>query len=130
MHNNKKQHCLPLRKSLLATAIMLAVVPATQAFELDTGNPDWSMRFDNTVKYNYGVRTESADKTMLGTPNNNDGDYNFRKAGTNITNRVDLLTELDVVYQNRTGFRVSAASWYDKAYDNTGSNSNPFVNGN
>ncbi|MFC5697973.1 DUF1302 family protein, partial [Pseudomonas sp. GCM10022186] len=28
------------------------------------------------------------------------------------------------------GFRVSAASWYDKAYDNTGSNSNPFVNGN
>ena len=28
------------------------------------------------------------------------------------------------------GFRVSAASWYDKAYENTGSNSNPMVNGN
>ncbi|MFP3498815.1 DUF1302 family protein, partial [Pseudomonas sp. SIMBA_059] len=63
-------------------------------------------------------------------PNSNDGDYNFRKAGTNVTNRVDLLTELDVVYQGNTGFRVSTASWYDKAYDNTGSNSNPFVNGN
>ncbi|PMZ61562.1 DUF1302 domain-containing protein, partial [Pseudomonas sp. GW247-3R2A] len=83
-----------------------------------------------TVKYNYGVRTESADKRMLATPNNNDGDYNFRKAGTNITHRVDLLTEMDVVYQNHMGFRVSAASWYDKAYENTGSNSNPFVNGN
>jgi hypothetical protein len=130
MHNNNKQHRFPLRRSLLATAIMLAAVPAAQAFEVDTGSPDWSVRFDNTVKYNYGLRTESADSRMLGTPNNNDGDYNFRKAGTNITNRVDLLTELDVVYQNRMGFRVSTASWYDKAYDNTGSSSNPFVNGN
>ncbi len=130
MHNNKKQHRLPLRRSLLATAIMLAAVPAAQAVEIDTGSEDWSVRFDNTVKYNYGVRTQSADQRMLGTPNNNDGDYNFRHAGTNITNRIDLLTELDVVYQNRMGFRTSAASWYDKAYDNTGSGSNPFVNGN
>lgn len=130
MHNNNKQQHPCLRRSLLATAILLAAAPAVQAFEIDTGSPDWALRFDNTLKYNYGVRTESADKRMLGTPNNNDGDYNFRKAGTNITNRLDLLTELDVIYQNRMGFRVSAASWYDKAYDNTGSNSNPFVNGN
>ncbi len=105
-------------------------MPVAHAVEVDTGNPDWSVRFDNTVKYNYGVRTEGADKRLLATPNNNDGDYNFRKAGTNITNRVDLLTEMDVVYQQSMGFRVSAASWYDKAYENTGSNSNPFVNGN
>ncbi|MGY2338770.1 DUF1302 domain-containing protein [Pseudomonas sp. SDO5532_S415] len=131
MHNNKSHgHTRPSHRSLLALAILAASMPAAQAMELDTGNPDWSVRFDNTVKYNYGVRTESADKRMLGTPNNNDGDYNFRKAGTNITNRVDLLTEMDVVYQQSMGFRVSAASWYDKAYENTGSNSNPFVNGN
>ncbi|WP_375739880.1 DUF1302 domain-containing protein [Pseudomonas boanensis] len=128
---NNKNHSPNLRRCLLASAILAGMgASSTQAFELDTGNPDWAVRFDNTVKYNYGVRTESADKTMLGTPNNNDGDYNFRKSGTNITNRVDLLTELDVVYQNNMGFRVSAASWYDKAYDNAGSNSNPFVNGN
>src|SRR3990167_6533108 len=130
MHNNKSHDSSPLRRSLLATAILAASMPAAQAFEVDTGSEDWAVRFDNTVKYNYGVRTESADKRMLGTPNNNDGDYNFRKSGTNITNRVDLLTEMDVVYQNHMGFRVSAASWYDKAYENTGSNSNPFVNGN
>lgn len=131
MHNNKSHgHTRPSHRSLLALAILAASMPAAHAMELDTGNPDWSVRFDNTVKYNYGVRTESADKRMLGTPNNNDGDYNFRKAGTNITNRVDLLTEMDVVYQQSMGFRVSAASWYDKAYENTGSNSNPFVNGN
>ncbi|WP_442969284.1 DUF1302 domain-containing protein [Pseudomonas sp. TUM22785] len=119
-----------LRRSSLAVAILVAGMPAAQAFEIDTGSTDWSIRFDNTIKYNYGVRTQSADTRMLGTPNNNDGNYNFRKAGTNITNRIDLLTELDVVFQERTGFRVSAASWYDKAYDNAGSNANPMVNGN
>ena len=130
MHNNKYQGFTVSRYTLLASAILAASIPTAQAVELDTGNPDWTARIDNTIKYNYGVRTESADKRMLGTPNNNDGDYNFRKSGTNITNRVDLLTEMDVVYQNHMGFRVSAASWYDKAYENTGSNSNPFVNGN
>jgi hypothetical protein len=130
MHNTKRHGFVPSRYTLLASAILAAAVPVAQAVELDTGNPDWAVRLDNTVKYNYGVRTESADKRMLGTPNNNDGDYNFRKAGTNITNRVDLLTEMDVVYQDHVGFRVSAASWDDKAYENTGSNSNPFVNGN
>ena len=131
MHNNKSHgHTLPSRRSLLTLAILAASMPVAHAVELDTGNPDWAVRFDNTVKYNYGVRTENADKRMLGTPNNNDGDYNFRRAGTNITNRVDLLTEMDVVYKDHMGARVSAASWYDKAYENTGSNSNPFVNGN
>ncbi|MCY1276845.1 hypothetical protein D9M69_210540 [compost metagenome] len=130
MPHDKKYPVTPLRRSLLATAVMLAALPAAHAVEIDTGSEDWAVRFDNTVKYNYGVRTESADKRMLGTPNNNDGDYNFRKAGTNITNRVDLLSELDVVYQQSMGFRVSAASWYDKAYENTGSSSNPLVNGN
>ncbi|SDS10302.1 DUF1302 domain-containing protein [Pseudomonas oryzae] len=130
MHNKQTLGTTPLRRSLLATAIMLASLPAAQAIELDLGSEDWTARFDNTVKYNYGVRAESADKRMLGTPNSNDGDYNFRRSGTNITNRVDLLSELDVIYRQSMGFRVSAAAWYDKAYDNTGSNSNPFVNGN
>ncbi len=130
MPKHRIQCAVPSQRRLLACAISLLALPGAHAFEVDTGNEDWAVRLDNTVKYNYGVRTESADKRMLATPNNNDGDYNFRKAGTNITNRVDLLTELDVIYQGSMGFRVSAASWYDKAYENTGSNSNPFVNGN
>ncbi|MCX2897001.1 DUF1302 domain-containing protein [Pseudomonas mandelii] len=130
MHNNKNHGFTTARYTLLASAILATLVPAAHGAEIDMGDPDWAVRVDNTIKYNYGVRTESADKRLLATPNNNDGDYNFRKAGTNITNRFDLLTELDVVYQNHMGFRVSAASWYDKAYENTGSNSNPFVNGN
>ncbi|WP_248802940.1 DUF1302 domain-containing protein [Pseudomonas sp. MWU13-2100] len=130
MHNNKRLGFAPSRYTLLASAILATALPTAQAMELDTGNPDWSARLDNTVKYNYGVRTENADKRMLGTPNNNDGDYNFRKAGSTVTDRVDLLTEMDVVYKNSMGFRVSTASWYDRAYENVGSTANPFVNGN
>ena len=96
--------CGALRLSLLATAIAAVLLPTVQAVEIDTDSEEWSVRFDNTGKFNYGMRTESADARMLATPNNNDGDYNFRKAGTNITNRVDLMSELDVVYQNKMGF--------------------------
>jgi hypothetical protein len=32
-----------------------------------------------------------------------------------------VLSELDVTYQKKAGFRVSANSWYDHAYDNVGS---------
>lgn len=129
MQKNKTSS-FKLRRSLLASAVLAGMgAGSVQAIEVDVGNPDVAVRFDNTIKYNYGVRTENADKTMLATPNANDGDYNFRHAGTNITNRIDLLTELDVVYKENMGFRVSAASWYDAAYQNVGSNSNPFVNG-
>ncbi|MGN5520080.1 DUF1302 domain-containing protein, partial [Halopseudomonas sp. Lyrl_26] len=42
------------------------------------------------------------------------GNRNFDK-GT-VSNRVDILSELDVVYKRRFGFRVSGAGWYDDAY--------------
>ena len=115
----------PLRLSLLASAVMLATLPAAHAFELDTGSEDWAVRFDNTLKTSYGQRVEGQNSKIANASNYNDGDKNF-SVGSAVTQRVDLLTELDVVYQRKMGFRVSAASWYDHAYDNVGSNSNPF----
>ena len=122
--------CGVLRLSLLATAIAAVLMPSVQAVEVDTGSEEWSVRFDNTGKFNYGMRTESADARMLATPNNNDGDYNFKDAGDTVTTRFDLLTELDVVNKGNTGFRISAASWYDYAYRDVGADENPFINGN
>ncbi|QJT22343.1 DUF1302 domain-containing protein [Aeromonas media] len=122
--------CGALRLSLLATAIAAVLMPSVQAVEVDTQSEDWSVRFDNTGKFNYGMRTESADARMLATPNNNDGDYNFKDAGDTVTTRFDLLTELDVVNKGNTGFRISAASWYDYAYRDVGADENPFINGN
>ncbi|WP_449431932.1 DUF1302 domain-containing protein [Pseudomonas putida] len=114
-----------LRRGLLANAIVLATMPAAYAFELDTGNEDWSVRFDNTFKASYGQRVEGQNAKIANSTNYNDGDYNF-SVGSAVTQRVDLLTEFDVVFQRKAGFRVSAASWYDHAYDHVGSNSNPF----
>ena len=81
MKNNKIQS-FQFRRGLLASAVMVGMgATSVQAIEVDTGNDDFAVRFDNTIKYNYGVRTENADKTMLKTANSNDGDYNFRLQG-------------------------------------------------
>lgn len=123
MHNTTGQS-RPSR-SVLTTAILLASMPCAYAFELTDGSEDWAVRFDNTLKASYGQRVEGQNSKIAGTSNLNDGDKNFG-VGSAVSQRVDLLSELDVVYQGKMGFRVSAASWYDHAYDHVGSNSNPF----
>jgi hypothetical protein len=105
----------------LAVAAALGVAPAAQAFDIDTGNPDIQFRWDNTVRYNLGMRVQSQDAKILGNPNYDDGDRNFSN-GSIVTNRGDVLSEMDFVYQRKYGFRVSAAGWFDPAYnhlDNT-----------
>ena len=87
------------------------------AFPIDVGNPDGVLRFDNTVRYNAGWRMEKRDQTLADTWGLQGGEYKFDK-GELITNRIDLLTELDFVYKKSHGFRISAASWYDAAYNN------------
>ncbi|MFP3995636.1 DUF1302 domain-containing protein [Pseudomonas capeferrum] len=125
MNNNKNVlFCLP-RRNLMATLLLIAGAPAAQAFQLDIADPDWSVRFDNTAKLSYGQRVEGENAKVARTSNLNDGDKNF-SVGSAVTQRLDLLTELDIVYQGSMGMRVSAASWYDHAYDDVGSNSNPF----
>jgi hypothetical protein len=123
MHNTTNQS--PLRRSLLATAILGVSMPSAYAFDFSNGSEDWAMRFDNTLKTSYGQRVEGQNSKIANTSNLNDGDQNF-KAGHPVSQRVDLLTELDVVFRNKVGFRISGASWYDHAYDNVGSRSNAF----
>lgn len=125
MHNNKKPS-RNLHRCLLASAILAATgSPLAQAFEFDTGNPDLSVRFDNTVKLSYGQRVEGRNSKIANTANVNDGDRNFAP-GSAVTQRFDVLSELDVVYHQNMGFRLSAAGWYDHAYDDVGSDANAF----
>tara|TARA_R110001599_G_scaffold353188_1_gene590629 strand:- start:69362 stop:70888 length:1527 start_codon:yes stop_codon:yes gene_type:complete len=42
-----------------------------------------------------------------------------RKAGGISSSRFDIRTELDVVWKRDFGFRVSAAGWYDAAYEDS-----------
>ena len=93
------------------------------AFEFDTGNPDLSIRWDNTFRYNLGVRVEGRDNNIGNSAVSDEGTYSFN-TGSIVTNRLDVLSELDVVYKKWIGFRLSGAGWWDAAYG-ADSHSNP-----
>ena len=110
--------------SPLALAVALALLAGeASAFDIDVGNPDLAIRFDNTVRLNYGVRVESRDSKIGNSALADEGDYSF-DSGQAIAKRIDLLSEFDLVYKKRFGMRVSGAAWYDGAYGDT-SKSNP-----
>jgi len=110
--------------STLAFAATLALgAGEASAFDIDAGNPDFAIRFDNTVRANYGIRVESRDSKIGNYVLADEGDYSFDN-GQAIAKRIDLLSEFDVVYKKRYGMRVSGAAWYDGAYGDT-SKSNP-----
>ena len=110
-----------------ALAASLAISGVAHAFEIDTGNPDLVMRWDNTVRYNLGMRAQDQNKEILGNPNLDDGDRNFSN-GSLVTNRFDVLSEFDVVWQRKFGARVSAAGWWDAAYNNLDNTNNATAN--
>lgn len=105
-----------LRTSTVAVAMALGGIPAAQAFEFDTGNSDLEVRWDNTVRYNIAQRTQGRNSKIANTPNFDEGTYRFDRNDI-VTNRLDILTEFDLIYKKQYGFRVSAAGWYDAAYD-------------
>lgn len=122
-----------LLQSAAAAAFTLGLSGSAYAIGIDTGDPDLTIRFDNTVKYTVGVRVKPEDKNVAPGPYDNfsvdDGDNNF-KQGDLETNRFDLLSEFDLDYQHRMGFRVSGAGWYDQVYNQNNSNNSPLTNNN
>lgn len=111
-----------VRRAAVAIAVGAAAgaLPA-HAFEIPVANEDFAIRWDNTVRYNLGVRAQGQDNAILQNPNYDDGDRNFSN-GALVANRFDVLSEFDLVWQKKYGFRVSAALWWDPAYnslDNT-----------
>lgn len=91
----------------IAIAAALMVPSLAGAFEVDTGNEDLTVRWDNTIRANVSIRAEAQDKDILANPNYDDGDRNFDQG--HMFARVDLLSEFDVVWKRSVGFRVSAA---------------------
>nr|WP_319563636.1 DUF1302 family protein [uncultured Rhodoferax sp.] len=123
------------QRAIAITATMFVLAPtAALAIEFDTGNEDVKIRWDNTVKASAMYRLKDADPKLVesfsapGVPqalNLNAGNDNFRNKGF-VSKRVDLLSELDVVYQKNYGFRLSGAAWYDAAYSGKTNAQDPF----
>jgi hypothetical protein len=109
--------------ALLVAAAWMGAYGTAGAFEIPTGSDDVAIRWDNTLRYTYGYRVEGRDKRIIGDPNTDDGDRNL-DVGT-VSNRIDLLSEFDVVYKSNYGVRLSGAGWYDQRYDDKFDNDSP-----
>ena len=132
MEHETPQRCptrirqIKLCRAVISACAGLAVSGTAMAFQIDTGNPDIRMSWDNTVKYSAswrvrGVDSNVADNSIGPQANTNDGDLNFGRGL--VSNRIDLLSEFDFRFKRNYGFRVSGAAWYDKVYNE--SNDNP-----
>jgi hypothetical protein len=125
-------HAGPGRRTRATRAVsaacgMLIVLQGAGAAEIDTGNPDLKLRWDNTVKYSTAFRLKKQSAELIDTadgPNFDDGDRNFNKGP--ISSRFDLLSEADLTYKN-VGARISGAAWYDSLYNRDTDNGSPFT---
>jgi len=108
----------PRRLTLLAASIvaMHGAAGSAQAIEIETGNPDLTVRAGATVRYNAGFRMEKRDLAIALSPSSDEGDHSFDRHDM-VNNRLDLLTEVDLSYKN-VGARVSGALWADAALSN------------
>lgn len=89
---------------------------AAQAVELDLGGRDWIINLDTNIQYTAGVRLADRDEEIAGNPTNSQSDHLFDQWDF-VTNRLQVLSEFQGVYQNRYGFRVTASIWKDWAFD-------------
>jgi hypothetical protein len=120
-----------MKKKALALSVLAAISSQAVAFQFDTGD-DWNIRWDNTVKANVMSRVNKADEDVVNpafsqpptaAAISDDGDFSVnRKKGGIVSSRIDVVSELDVIWRQNWGFRVSGAGWYDAAYEN---NDNP-----
>jgi len=129
MYRNKTQHVNQpqrrLRLAILAGLIATGTSTGALAAQFAT-SPDWAVNWDNTVTYNLGTRASSIDPLIANNPKSDEGDYKFKSAGDVVTDRLSLLSEFSVVYQDHIGFKLSGSAWKDFAYDST-DQSNPGI---
>ncbi|KXB32370.1 hypothetical protein AT959_01355 [Dechloromonas denitrificans] len=103
-----------IRPIVLAVAALGAGGNAA-AFNIDTGNEDLEVRWDNTIRYNVAGRTKGRNPLIAGNQAYDQGTFS-KDRGDAVANRIDLLTEFDLSYKKMLGFRFSGAGWYDGAY--------------
>jgi len=121
---------MAFKRTYLSSAIALLVSSLSTnalAVSIPTGNSDLDVRWDNTLRYNAGWRVEDQNSDFLNSPFYDDTENKF-ESGDMVTNRVDLLSELDMVWNRAHAIRISAAAWYDDVYQG-GAEPNPALVG-
>ncbi len=134
---------------VLSSLLPLCMAVPAQAFEFDVGD-DVKGRFDNTLSYGVGFRTQGADHNLAGevdpasaTPyadltarnirtaaNKNDGNLNFADVGALTSNTVKLNSLFETTW-NKFGAQISGFAFYDQALadiDGSQGTFNEFIN--
>lgn len=122
---SQESKCTRRRQRLTPLAVAAALTVLGQgawaADEPEQAEGEWKVNITNTFKYGTAWRLKSANPALVTPfPNTNvanldDGNRNFNKGL--ISNRLELLSELDAVSSRGYGARVSAAGWYDSVYN-------------
>lgn len=111
-------HILP---RAIALAAAIAALPPVFASDAPGAGDELKLTWTNTLRYGAAFRVKAPDPVLLASPNGDDGDRNFGKGL--ISNRIELLSELDAVMASGFGARVSAIGWYDTVYNRSNDNS-------
>jgi Protein of unknown function (DUF1302) len=114
-----------LRQAALAVGVSaICFSGSAGAFTFNTGNPDLQIFWDNTVRLNVGWRVEDIDDAIGDAPFFDESDYRFEQ-GDMIQQRIDVLSEMDIIWKRDFGARLSVTGWYDHAYHDTDVEQNP-----
>lgn len=115
---------------LLAPMVLTGAVisPLAHALAIDTGNPDLKINWTTELRLGMGWRAESINSDLGDDPTGHQSDYSVH-SGDIWKKRLDVLTEMDVIFKEDYGVRVSAAGWYDNAYDDHDLKGNPNLRG-
>lgn len=125
---------MAIPRAIVSLAVLAVCAPAMASDETSEAQEPSDVRvtWTNTFKYGAAFRLKDADPALVSPfPNTNvanldDGDRNFGKGL--ISNRLELLSELDAVHARGFGARISAAAWYDSVY-NRGTDNPGFAGG-
>lgn len=123
MTGSRKRN-IALTRIALGIAVGYSTLGPATAGSIASGNSDISIRWDNTVGYNLGVRAEKPDRKVLNNSTYDDSDWRFKR-GDLVANRLDLVSEFTLAYKKRNGFRISGAAWYDDVYRDGKVETNP-----
>jgi hypothetical protein len=125
-------------KCIISASLLAAA--SSHGAEIDIGNPEWKVRWDNTIKYSNLYRLQNPNSEYLGantaSPTGGpvggsggtgagDGNRNFDRGFA--SHRFDILSEFDAVYKNKMGARLSVDGWYDPVYFNRNDNDTGFT---
>lgn len=119
------------RSALALSACLASLASQSQAAQIDLGDSEWRLRWDNTIKYSQAWRLHGADDKLINAPTagglypsiQSQGDRNFSRGL--VSNRLDLFSEMDLSRENY-GLRISGAAWYDDIYNqDTDDSANP-----